>query len=222
FKELVRPMTLFNGDMTGWIKEGGYAKTWQTENGELIGTGTHYLKSGFILSPKSYTNFRLRFQYQLSAAANSGVALRAVPGEKEGRVPLHLEVQLLDDAAYRKPDGSMDSLTGALFWCTRGNTSLPPKYRAHFKAVGSWTEMEIELRGQKLQVWVNGQPVQDTDLDDLALRPDALPGLKRTAGRVGFQQHTGQVRFRNIQIEELPGPDASSTSTSGYRGVQVT
>ena len=224
FKELVRPHTLFNGDMTGWIKEGGYPRTWQTENGELIGTATGYLKSGFILSPKSYTNFRLRFQYQLSAAANSGVALRAAPGEKEGQsqVPLHLEVQLLDDGAYLKPDGRMDCFTGALYWCTRGNTSLPPKHRAHFKAAGSWNEMEIELRGQRLQVWVNGRLVQDTDLDDLAFRADALPGLKRTAGRIGFQQHTGQVRFRNIQIEELSGPDASSTSTSGYRGVQVT
>ena len=53
FKELVRPVTLFNGDMTGWIKEGGYAKTWEARDGELIGTATGYLKSGFILSPKS-------------------------------------------------------------------------------------------------------------------------------------------------------------------------
>ena len=132
---------------------------------------------------------------------------------------MHLEVQLLDDAAYRKPDGTMGCPTGSLFWCTRGNTNLPPQHRAHFKAAASWNEMEIELRGQRLQVWVNGQPVQDTDLDDLAFRADALPGLKRTSGRIGFQQHTGQVRFRNIQIEELPGSDASSTSTSGYRGV---
>src|SRR5262249_20452627 len=194
FKELVRSHALFNGDMTGWIKEGGYAKTWQTENGELVGTGTHYLKSGFILSPRSYTNFRLRFQYQLSAGANSGVALRAVPGEKEGQVPLHLEVQLLDDGAYRKPGGSLEGLTGSLYWCTRGNTCLPPKHRAHFKAAGAWNEMEIELRGQRLQVWVNGQPVQETNLDDLAFLGDALPGLKRTAGRIGLPQHTGQVR----------------------------
>jgi hypothetical protein len=33
-----------------------------------------------------------------------------------------------------------------------------------------------------------------------------LPGLKRSSGRIGLQQHTGEVRFRNIEIEELPPP----------------
>ena len=38
----------------------------------------------------------------------------------------------------------------------------------------------------------------------LADRPGAFPGLKRGSGRIGFQGHTGQVRYRAITIRERP------------------
>jgi hypothetical protein len=31
-----------------------------------------------------------------------------------------------------------------------------------------------------------------------------MPGLARTRGRIGLQQFTGEVRFRNIEIKEFP------------------
>jgi hypothetical protein len=34
-----------------------------------------------------------------------------------------------------------------------------------------------------------------------------MPGVKWTWGRIGLQQHTGEVRFRNIEIKELPPPE---------------
>ena len=32
-----------------------------------------------------------------------------------------------------------------------------------------------------------------------------VPGLGRVKGKVGFQTNTGTVRFRKIEIKELPG-----------------
>ena len=32
----------------------------------------------------------------------------------------------------------------------------------------------------------------------------AVPGLGRIKGRVGIQKHTGMIRYRNIEIMELP------------------
>jgi hypothetical protein len=215
---------LFNGNLNGWIKEGGYDNSWRTEDGDLVGSGER--NSGFILTPRSYANLRLRFQFKLSAGANSGIGLRAVPGETaEGYdFPHHLEVQILDDGKYRKPDGKVDCPTGSLFWSRTGRDYLCPDKLALLKPASSWNEMEIELRDHCLQVWVNGREVQNADLSKLAAQSEAVPGLKRTSGRIGFQQHTGQVRFRNIQIEELPGPDKATTNptTSGYRGIPPT
>ena len=54
-----------------------------------------------------------------------------------------------------------------------------------------------------MSVEINAQEVLSTNLDKLALKPEALPGLKRQAGRIGFQSHTGTVRFSNIRIKDL-------------------
>jgi hypothetical protein len=107
---------LFNGkDLTGWVADGGRRGAWRVEDGDLVGTCPECLDSGYLLTERAYQDFHLRFEFQLSAGANSGVALRALPGEREDHfqsVPKHLEVQILDDAKYRKPDGTVPGPRG--------------------------------------------------------------------------------------------------------------
>jgi hypothetical protein len=152
FTDLGRKQTtsagrLFHDGLTGWIREGGYRKTWQIRDGEVIGTATNYLNSGFLLSPRAYSNFRLRFQYQLSAGANSGVAIRAQPGETDplSHVPQHLEVQLLDDDTYRETKGVQDCFTGALFWSSRSNVSSCniSHYSGDISSLGSGLSVKV-------------------------------------------------------------------------------
>ena len=207
---------LFNGrDLKGWVVDGDDAKAWSVEDGELVGASTETPNTVWLLTDRSYSDFRLRFEFRLTEGANSGVALRAVPGEKNVRndtLPHHLEVQILDDDAYRKPDGSIPCPTGAIFWAQGDSSNLHPDRPANLKRVGSWNEMIIESRGATLQVWVNGRRITDADLDKLAHQSNALPGLKRSSGRIGFQRHTGGVRFRNIEITELPQPKKRTNS----------
>jgi hypothetical protein len=160
----------------------------------------------WLLSDRDYKDFVLRFEFQLARGANGGVALRAVPGETVLRAPFHLEVQLADDTDPRLKGEP----TGSLIWNKNGRTLVPPDKRAELKPVGDWNEMQIELRGQSLQVLVNGHLVLTTKLDELAGRAGALPGLGRSAGRIGFQKHTGTVRLRNVRIKELTSPDAQA------------
>src|SRR5262249_14517451 len=83
-----------------WVVGGGRPKGWCVEDEELVTTGAGYLTGGYLLTKRSYSDFRLVFEFQLSAGANSGVALRAIPGERHATwkaVPEHLEVQILDD-----------------------------------------------------------------------------------------------------------------------------
>jgi hypothetical protein len=63
--------------------------------------------------------------------------------------------------------------------------------------------MTISSIGNELQVTLNGQLIQDLDLEELSDRPNSLPGLVRKSGRIGFQSHTGTVRFRHIEIKVL-------------------
>jgi hypothetical protein len=192
-------------DLAGWVVDGGRPGSWHVEDGELVGATARYPDWGFLLTERSYADFCLRFEYRLSPGANSGVALRAIPGEKNAQnsaLPHHLEVQLLDDEGNRRTDGTINFPTGSLFW-TCDPSHLRPDRLADLRPVGSWNQLTIESRGDSLKVWVNGRRVLSTDLGRLANQSSALPGLQRSSGRIGFQRHTGEARFRNIEIEDL-------------------
>ncbi len=183
---------IFNGkNLDGWyIDSNGGGNTWRVEDGDLVVIGTgNPRKLGWLLSERSFSEFILRFEFQLSKGANSGVALRAAPGERVRNVPVHLEVSLWD--AANKPEE-----TGTVLWSAnlRWRDCLALNRPSHLKPVGSWNEMEIELRGQALRVRINDDDVLQSDLSVLAGRYQALPALSREWGRIGFQAHTGTVR----------------------------
>jgi tRNA A-37 threonylcarbamoyl transferase component Bud32 len=221
-----QPGQIFNGrDLTGWVVNGEPREAWRVEDGQIVGTGTStgFRNSSWLLTEHSYEDFHLRFEFQLSKSADSGVALRAIPENMPGTrncavesAPLKrranpgeekhapwISVQLNDDEKYRNPDGLLPPPTGSLFWA-EGGSYLRPDRLAVLEPVGSWNEMTVESRGDSLRVCVNGREVLNAALDRLANQSDAKPGLKLSSGRIGFQQHIGEVRFRNIGIKEFP------------------
>jgi hypothetical protein len=200
---------LFNGkDLTGWKVDRGESNVWRVEDGHLVAHASgDYRKQAFLLSEKSYSDFVLRFEFWLPQRTDSGIAIRAEPGER----PSPLEVNLrnfLDD-----PPGT-HAQTGAFRWSNsgRGGDYLPPVRSNLLRPSSTWNDMAIEARGRSVRVMLNGQILQDLDLDKLSGRPNALPSLKRRFGRVGFQSHTGTVRFRNIEIKELNGAGGTGGS----------
>ncbi len=200
---------LFNGrDLTGWVFDGGEKTGWEWKNGELV---MHAVEKdnldhlGYLLSEQEYTDFRLRFEFQPSSRAESGVAFRAVPHETARNLkvthhhdmPFHLTVWI-------GQAGTRD-LTGAV-WCSPfGDLTEQwlPNHRAQLKPSGEWNAMVIEIRGQSLRVAVNGDENQNIPLNRDRPMKIPPPGLGRFEGRVGFLNRTGEVRFRNVEITEL-------------------
>ncbi len=189
------PVSLFNGkDLTGWVVDSGPKEAWQVVDGAVVGRGTGSRARGWLLSEQTYRDFLLQCQFQLGDGADSGVGFRAERGETLDSLPMHLAVKLRSLPHQQVQTGSL------YYWL---NTAEPPARPADLKPAGSWNDLEIELRGQKLRVVVNGQEVQKLDLDQFARTEKVLPGVKRTSGRVGLQQHTGEVRFRDVRIKDL-------------------
>ena len=188
---------IFSGKgLTGCYVDSGSGNLWQMKDGELVVTGTgDYRKLGYLLSETSYSDLVLRFDFQMSKGSNSGVALRALTGDRVGDLPRHLEVSLNDTSGRAEE-------TGTLLWSKSGRweDALPLDRPSDLKPDGFWNSMEIELRGKTLRVAINGRDVLTTDLGRLASRPKVLAGVSRAKGRIGFQAHTGTVRFRNIRI----------------------
>jgi hypothetical protein len=74
---------------------------------------------------------------------------------------------------------------------------LPPRVNAA-KPEGEWNSVEVTLNGPKLKAVLNGEVIQDTNLDDTE---ELRPRLRR--GFIGLQDHASYVAFRNIRVKKL-------------------
>ena len=201
---------LFNGkDLTGWTVAGDSTPAdWRVGTDGVAVAGGPQDTWGFLLTERNYTDFALRLQFQQSAAGSkSGVVIRGVPFSRVGNVPSQCTVNI-----------NTASNSGAVLW-SNNSVYEEPTRPAKLKPVGEWNDFELELRGQVLNVTVNGDAVQSVDLTAFADRPNALPVLKQTAGRLGLQKHTGDVRFRNVAVKDLTAgraarPDADPDRTA--------
>jgi hypothetical protein len=208
-EESARFVPLFNGkDLSGWLVDGGDAKAWGVADGEIIAWGKDYRTRGYLLSERAYADFRLRLEFNLSKGSASGIALRALRGETLpfGGKPI------FEHPLFKLVEGRTIEETGTTRWLMNTDT-LAPNHSAEQHPAGSWNRLEIEVKGRSLQAWVNGKPIVSATLAAGALLADgSIPALDRPKGRIGLQRHTGTVRFRNIEIKELPaetGPAAS-------------
>ena len=184
---------LFNGkDLSGWQGIEGPTTNWVAKDGILSCTGKK--GSQWIATKKEFSNFDLRLEYKIPTDGNSGVFIRA---PKDGNPWVTgLEIQVLDDYGPKWKDLKPDQFTAAIY------AVQPPSERATKKA-GEWQTLRIRCASSKCRVWVNGRQVIKADLAKLAEKVKNVPGLKRTGGFIGLQNHSSPVFYRNIRIKEL-------------------
>lgn len=174
---------------------------WEVRDGVLRSTGA---RGCWLISEKEYGDFILEYEFKLGPLGNSGCALRApIKGDPafDG-----LEMQMADFRYNEKAKPS--ELTGGLY-----RAAAPSK---QLYQPGEWNAVRIELRGSKVKVTLNGEIVQDIDLDDFketVLRHDNTnaPPLKDRPrkGHIGFQELSrgdGHAMIRGARIKELAAP----------------
>jgi hypothetical protein len=171
---------IFNDkDLSGWWTPGN-KDAWHAENGELVkrGSGGNYLRT-----EKEYGNFILSFEYRINQGGNSGVGIRT---HRKGWPSAEgMELQLQDRPGLDKHS------TMAIY----GN--LPPVARADKSE--RWNRAVIKADGPMISAWVNGELVQQANT---ARHPELKHRLAK--GWIGFQDHGGVDRFRDIRVLELP------------------
>jgi len=191
---------LFNGkDLTGWVvegpkeykdKEGKKQPMWTVHDGILTCAGKAF---GFLRYEKrQFADFALHVEYRLAANGNSGIGIRTGPFDparsRETRPSyFSYEVQLLDDAG--KPPTKLSSGSLYRYVAPLANPVKPTR---------EWNAIDVECRGPRIHVRINGQDVLDVDqstMKDLKNKP-----LK---GSICLQSHTNQVEFRSVRIREL-------------------
>ncbi|WP_240732787.1 3-keto-disaccharide hydrolase [Halioglobus maricola] len=201
---------LFNGsDLSHWrnFKQKDLNEKWVVVDGtmKLSGKG-----GGDIMTRKSYRNFDLRLEWNISEGGNSGIFILVdEAGDKiYSRAP---EIQILDNE--RHLDRMIDShRSGSLY-------DMVPSHPSSHRPAGQWNQVRIKFVDGFLEVWQNEVKTVNITLGDSAWETllDAskfgggVMGLfsdfegfgEGREGHIGLQDHSDPVSFRNLKILPL-------------------
>jgi len=164
---------LFDGQTSfGWAPRG--SARWAPALGTLAvvpGSGP-----GVLATTTEFANFRLKADFWVDEAANSGIFLRT-PATGEITQGNAYEVNIYDRHATW-PTGSINAV---------GRTAVSAPHTA-----GRWNSYEITADGRRLVVELNGERVLDTT------------DSKYARGSIGLQYNgEGNVMFRNVKLKPL-------------------
>jgi Domain of Unknown Function (DUF1080) len=197
---------LFNGkDLTGWqgvvefpkrkrlspsdfaaAQEAAnkkYLPHWTVQNGAIHYDG----KGNSLQTSKDYGDFEMFVDWKIREKGDSGIYLRGNP-----------QVQIWDSdhlAESLKRDWHTGS--GGL-WNNKHHPNQPLKKAD--KPIGEWNTFRIQMKGDKVTVWLNGEKVvDDTPLENYWQPDQPLP----ERGPIELQHHGDELWFKNIYIREL-------------------
>jgi hypothetical protein len=187
--------SLFDGKSTdGWQLVKGHGPGYVVKDGVLVCPKEG---GGNLFTAKEYKDFVFRFEFKLSPGGNNGVGIRA-PLEGDAAYA-GMEIQILDhDHEMYKGKLKPGQRHGSVYLVIAAKADA-------LKPVGEWNSEEINIKGGKIKVTLNGKVITEGDLSKVT-DPEVLknhPGVQRTQGHIGFLGHGSLVEFRNIRIKEL-------------------
>lgn len=139
-----------------------------------------------------FSNFQIHVEFRLTSGANSGVFLRAQPNDPVYR---GFEVQVLDD--WGKDPSKNGS--GAIY------DVVTPMFNM-VRPVGEWNSYDVTVDGGEVIVFMNGWRVVQTNLDQMTMpigKYKAPFSELPKEGLLMFQDHGGEVWYRNIRLKKL-------------------
>jgi hypothetical protein len=181
---------LLTDGLSDWQQVGGRPGSWKFEDGVLF---TEADAGGWLSTKQQYSDFRMQLEFRISPGGNSGVFLRSP--HKGDPAYEGLEIQLLDDYAQEYAGLRPAQYTGSIY------DIQPPSERAS-KNAGQWQKMIIQCIGKKVTVDLNGKRIISANLEQYSDKLGSHPGLLRSEGFVGLQNHGSTVEFRNINIRK--------------------
>ncbi|MEM7186943.1 MAG: DUF1080 domain-containing protein [Bacteroidota bacterium] len=218
---------LFDGETTnGWHtynKPGALGRKWKAEDGSLVFEGrkrfefylagrkielgpTNKVLDGGedIVSDDAFENFELKLDWWISEAGNNGIFYTVQEKETYDEIwKTSPEMQVMDNLKHK--DGLINKhRAGDLY-------DLIPADPVRVKKQGEWNKVKIVKNKGKVEHWLNGTKVLAYDVNSPEWQ-DMISKSKFStlqefasagAGKIGFQDHDNEVRFKNIKIKIL-------------------
>ncbi|MFI5152619.1 MAG: DUF1080 domain-containing protein [Chitinophagales bacterium] len=193
---------LFNKNLSNAIFPAGI---WTVSDGVMTAS-----KDEAIWSAKAYDDFVLDLEFKNAEGTNSGVIVHAT--DTKDWIPHSVEIQITDDFADEWAKSPANWQCASFFGHQAANKKL-------VKKPGEWNHYTITCKGKKIWVALNGELVNEFDMNSFTSakkNPDGTdvpawlsnpPSTLGLHGHIGFQgKHAGApIYFRNIRIKELKG-----------------
>ena len=156
---------------------------------------------GNLYSKEEFSDFVLRFDFQLTPGANNGIGLRA-PMEGDAAY-VGMESQILDCEHPIYSDITPLQHHGSIYGILPANAN----HKTAIRPAGEWNSEEIVCDGDNIRVSVNGTVIVEGNIRDAVKNgtPDGKehPGLFNKKGHIGFLGHGSPVKYKNIRIKTL-------------------
>ena len=187
---------LFNGqNLNGWV---GNTSSYRTENGMIVVDPNEGGSGGNLYTAEQYSDFILRFEFQLTPGANNGLGIHT-PLEGDAAY-MGKELQILDNTADKYAELQPYQYHGSVY-------GIIPAKRGFLKPVGEWNQQEVHVKGPKIKVILNGNVILEGNFVEASkngtMDKKNHPGLNRTEGHIAVLGHGDIVRFKNISIKDL-------------------
>ena len=191
-------VSLFDGKtLTGWKQNNGTAK-YEVVDGTIVGTTAEGSPNSFLSTEKLYGDFEIEFDVKVDDALNSGIMIRAQTkdGKPDGRVNgPQVEIEASGEKGAESGYVYGEAIGG---WMTPKERLIPHK---KFKD-GEWNHYKIIAKGPRIQVWINGEAVEDlTDEKVFASHPKGFLSLQVHSIAKGKGPY--KAAWKNITLKEL-------------------
>lgn len=180
------PVTLFDGSqesLQNWTMVG--PGSFELQDGNLVSQGG----MGLYYYNEPFRDYVLELEWKTTSEnANSGIFMRfpEKPEDPWYAVKNGYEIQVNDagDPLHR---------TGAIY-------DISSSFKLASKPTGEWNKYRIKVTGQRYQIWLNGEKVND------------FYGDRGRQGYIGLQNHDPEsvTAFRNIRVQPLSGKDVET------------
>lgn len=181
--------SLFDGrTLSGWsVREGPESAFYVNDGAIVVHPGTNF--PTWLRSDREYENFDFRCEYFIKGWMNSGIYLHAPEHGPNTSVGMKINIfQKQDKTPLAESNGSIFPVVAPA--------------RVNVRNQGEWNDLRVLMDWPKLQVWSNDEQVQDINVESV---PELRHRLRR--GYLGLESLSYPIRFRNLQIKELPAKD---------------
>lgn len=187
---------LVTPDLAHWEAVGGEKDSWGVEGDILYTSGGK--GGGWLSTKEEYGDFEFEAEFNVPVNGNSGIFIRA---PRDGNPAFAgSEIQVLDDYGpeYHAPNNEIQPYQ----YCGSLYSTAAPSRRVSLPA-GTWQKMQITCQGPIVKVKLNGVEIVNDDTSKHADKLKDHPGLARTKGYIGLQNHGSRLDYRNVRVRSL-------------------